>query len=76
MSNHHKNLVGCVNKCLSEIGLCENSTSHAGIADDLAGTGLSARGVDAVTTALAKPGVVSDSRTMAKVPAGSGLATV
>ena len=58
------------------IGLCENSTNHAGIADDLAGTGLSTRGVDAVTTALAKPGVVSASRAVAKVPAGSGLATV
>lgn len=58
------------------IGLCENVTSRGGIADDLAGVGLSKRGVDAVTTALAKPGIVSDSRAMAKVPAGSGLATV
>ena len=58
------------------IGLCENSTSYAGIAIDLASMGLSARGVNAVTTAIAKPGVVSTSRAVAKVPAGSGLTTV
>jgi hypothetical protein len=56
------------------IGLCESTVDHDGIKQDLGGHGLSTRSVAAVTTALAK--VASNSNAVAKVPVGSGLATV
>jgi hypothetical protein len=58
------------------IGLCEKNVDRAALVGDLAETGLSKSGVDAITTALAKPGTTATEGVVAKVPAGSGLASV
>jgi hypothetical protein len=56
------------------IGLCESAVDHDGIKQDLGSHGLGSRGVTSVSTALAK--VAANSNAVAKVPVGSGLATV
>ena len=55
----------------STIGICENTIGD--LRDNLAETGLSKSGIDAVTTALAKTGTGSS---VSKVPKDSGLVSI